>query len=306
MKLKVLLATLIVSFCVFAENLLKNPGFEEVKDGKCAGWGNYDGGYALDAGIRRSGRYSVCFEQNGHCAGTGVRQHIVFEKPDMLPVVFGGWSLSEYARAHRYCVYLDIRYADGTAEWGKQSGWHQGKHSWQKTFNVFYPRKPVKKITFFVFIKNGVGKVWVDDVFVERREVETDVRFVEAFTERPLLHKTTLHVDFTRSVGWKIKGDGGLNVRSGKGSAATFMVDEDEKILTLLLDDGKSEKEVLIDIPEIKLDRNPIPSGSVAVWTATSMDFITPLTFPTKKISRHKRKSGWNWRATSMKTLRFY
>lgn len=96
-------------------------------------------------------------------------KNFTYDKPDKTPVVFGGWSRAEDVKARDYCVYLDVRYDDGTYDYGKTANWRQGTHDWEKTTNVFVPKKPVAKIEAFVFNRVGTGKAEFRDIFLERR-----------------------------------------------------------------------------------------------------------------------------------------
>ena len=57
---------------------------------------------------------------------------ISYDKPDLVPIVFGGWSRSDHAAADEYCMYLDIRYADGELIYGQRAAWSQGTHDWEE------------------------------------------------------------------------------------------------------------------------------------------------------------------------------
>lgn len=92
-----------------------------------------------------------------------------YDKPDMTPVVFGGWSRAEGVHSRDYCVYLDVHYADGSHDFGKTANWRQGTHGWEKTVSVLLPKQPISKIEAFVFNRVGVGKAEFRDIFLERR-----------------------------------------------------------------------------------------------------------------------------------------
>ena len=92
-----------------------------------------------------------------------------YDKPDMTPVVFGGWSCAEGVRARDYCVYLDMFHPDGSKTLGKRAKWRQGTHGWEEARAVFLPKKPISRIDAFVFNRAGVGEAKFRDVYLERR-----------------------------------------------------------------------------------------------------------------------------------------
>ena len=48
-----------------------------------------------------------------------------YDEPSKEPIVFSAESWAENARAGDYCLWLDIRYADGTATWGTGDAYAQ-------------------------------------------------------------------------------------------------------------------------------------------------------------------------------------
>jgi len=164
-----------------------------------------------------------------------------YDKPDKTPVVFGGWSRAERVKSRDYCVYLDVYYADGSRDWGKEryAEWHQGTHDWEYTCGVFLPKKPVAKIEAFVFNRQGTGKAEFRDVFLERREGKGDRINDIRMSLKPFADEDEISYGI-------FTGRNIVKKTERKPSALTF---------------------------------TPPPDG-VTVWTASPMDWITPLTAP--------------------------
>ena len=104
----------------------------------------------------------------------GLWKEFNYDKPSTAPVFFSGMSRSEKACAPDYCIYLDLWYDDGQPEWGVRADWTQGTHGWERTAGAFVPKKPIKKIQMFVFLRRGTGKAEFKDLVLERREGNGD------------------------------------------------------------------------------------------------------------------------------------
>ena len=173
----------------------------------------------------------------------------VFEygSPDTLPVVFSGWSKAADAHAAEYCVYLDVFYTDGTATWARRADFNFGTHGWEKAWNVFFPKKPVKKIkAYAIFRCNNKGEktrgfVSFRDFSLERREGRGETLSEFAVVDRPF---------------------------------------SDAKLVTKTIFAGRELKTVTESAALGEAPSSPIPGGKAKVWTADSMRLVTPLTFP--------------------------
>ena len=176
----------------------------------------------------------------------GVWKTFTYDKPDATPIVFGGWSCAEGVKARPdnkgpadYCVWLDIYYADGTADWGKCAHWRQGTHGWEETKNVYQPKGPVKKIVVSVLNRKSVGKAKFRDVFLERREGKGE-RFADVrMSLKPFADAD--EVDYRWFTGRKVQ-------MKSERTPSTYSF--------------------------------PPPPDGVTVWTASPMDWVTPLTVP--------------------------
>ena len=183
----------------------------------------------------------------------GYHREYNYDKPSTLPIVFGGWSKAENAEAEDYCIWLDIRYENGEAVWGRKAMFEKGTHDWEQARGVFAPKRPVKQISLNVLYRNGKslpkpkGKVQFRDVFMERR-VGTGEEFkLCSFTDRPYSNTEEHSTDVFR---------------------------------------GTSVKRIKKLVPCADEPNSPVASGKVEVWTEDSMTLVTPLTFPRADASR--------------------
>jgi len=267
---------------------LVNGGFEEADGAVAKGWHTY-GAYALDAAVAKSGARSIRCETADDKAVSGVVQEFVYDKPDRTPVVFGGWSRADRVEAQEYCVYLDVWYEGGGNAWGVTAEWSRQTHDWEYTAEAFYPEKPIKKIQCFVFLRRGAGKVWFDDVSLERRAPALGVKRMRLISDYPRtpggVHAT---VEFWKDAAWRCRlaaGDGReLETFSGTGARASF-VSEGVGSPAALLVSAKAAGETFEQtyaVPAFARPRNPVAHGC-AVWTADAMRRVTPLTYPAEE-----------------------
>ena len=212
----------------------------------------------------------------------GLWKEITYDKPSKAPVFFSGVSRSENACAPDYCIYLDLWYDDGQPEWGVRADWTQGTHGWERTAGAFVPKKPIKKIQMFVFLRKGTGKAEFKDLVLERREGNGDVLGATRMTDAPY-------------------------------SASDQ--------LTLKLFIGRKVVTKIVDVPgPASPVASPLRPDEVAVWPCDSMRRVTPLTFPSAaeraaksvslELARRERESfqiqvstgtGVEWKAGGVK-----
>lgn len=174
---------------------------------------------------------------------TKFEKTIVYDKPDASPIYWGGTSKSIEAYGTDYCVFLDIIYEDGTATWQKWAKWTGGTHDWEKTSNVFIPKKPVKKIILAAFLRHGTGTISVKDVFVNR-ELPPDgtVLAVQRRTNLPF--------------------------------------DDSDDVMERYLSGTEVLQRVRRESPSAYRPANTLPPDGFAIWPADSMRLVTPLDFP--------------------------
>ena len=178
----------------------------------------------------------------------GERRVFNYDAPDMRPIYFGGTSAAENVHAADYCVWLDVIYTDGSGEWGKCARWSGGTHGWERSAGVILPKKPVKRIELFFFMRKGTGRAQFRDVFLERTAppAGTVLRTVRR-TNRPY--------------------------------------DDSDEELTETFD---GERGVVTSrcLPAKINVANPLAPDSADVWVADSMACVTPLTFPSVSSAR--------------------
>ena len=174
----------------------------------------------------------------------------VFEypEPNVLPLIFSAESRSVEAKAAEYCLYLDLTHSDGSNTWAIRASFPEGTHDWVEARGVYVPTKPVSKVNFYAFLRNGTGTAEFRNLKLERREPTTE----EA--KRPF---------------------GGVR-RTLRPFAAA---DEIEGQVY----DAKRRKVVdqTVRAEACVGPISPLGAGKSAVWVADSMRRITPLTFPT-------------------------
>lgn len=264
---------------------LVNGGFEEAADGKVNGW-HACGTYACESNAVKSGARAIrCESANGKGA-SGVMQEVVYSKPDKSPVLFGGWSRAEGVMARDYCIYLDIEYAGGGNAWGVTASWSQPTHDWEYAAELFYPEKPIRKIRYFVFLRAGVGRVWFDELTLERRQPELGVKTLRTVSDFPRTRDgVQTALAFWKQAEWRCRvmsADGHERERfSGNGSRATIAFESAPGVALLVSAKAGNETfEHTYALPAFPKTRdNPVKNGS-AVWTADSMRCVTPLTYP--------------------------
>lgn len=183
---------------------------------------------------------------------SGYSQTFSYECPSRQPVVFGGLSKAEDAKASEYCLWLDVYYSNGEASWSNKVFFHPGSYDWERVCSVFKPKHPVSKVTVYALYRNGPkepaqgGSVKFRGVYVRRPEGEGEEVELCRLDNRP------------------------------------YSNHEDRNVLVFRGEDVLREHRLVTrrDVPT-----SPVPPGTVRIWTADSMSLVTPLTFPDKASS---------------------
>lgn len=175
---------------------------------------------------------------------TSFSREYTYDKPDMTPIVFEGWSRSVDANAWDYTLWMDIKYSDGTPKWGVKSGFRRGTHGWEFIRGIFQPEKPVSSIKLYAFLRKGTGKAEFRDVKLERRATN-DVEWIARTrrTNRPFRNETIEEDTYRDGKHFKLRN---RSVSGDIGPESTLSDDE------------------------------------ACVWAVDSMRLVTPLTFPSK------------------------
>jgi len=150
-------------------NLLANPDFEQIENGKARAWGDAPGGVELATGQGRSGSRGLHCVNADQSKWTGANQAITLNQAAPAPVVVSGWSKAENVSGsmdNNYSLYVDILYQDGTPLWGQTARFRTGTHDWERREVIIMPEKPIRLLTLNCLFRNHTGAVWFDDVSV--------------------------------------------------------------------------------------------------------------------------------------------
>ncbi len=285
-KISMIASACLTTFMLSAHTLV-NGGFEDVMDGNVKGWRAY-GAYVYDSETVHSGAGAIRCEVLEPGGGrSGVMQEVVYANPDLSPVLFGGWSKAERVAAADYCIYLDIWYEGGGNAWSVTANWSQPTHDWEYTAEVFYPEKPIQKIQYFVFLRKGVGRVWFDELSLERRKPELGIKSIRTVSDFPRSKSgVQVRLEFWQKAAWQCQltdTDGRKREPlSGNGTHAIIDVrDGAAASLHIQATAGDEKFEHTLALAAVqRTSVNPV-KGACAVWTADSMRNVTPLTYPT-------------------------
>jgi len=155
--------------------LLRNGGFEQVQDGKPAGWQAASRGFRLAPREGRDGSQALVCAAATSEGWFGASQTLTVDRTNVTPLVVRGWSKAENvsgAPDSGYSLYVDIIYDDDTPLWGQTGEFHCGTHDWEQREFVILPEKPVRTLTLHCILRGHNGTVWFDDVSVEEARAE--------------------------------------------------------------------------------------------------------------------------------------
>lgn len=153
-------------------NLVANPGFEQLQDGKPVGWASQlSPDWAVDAQAAHGGKASLCLAKVDAGTQFWVSQTVMLNQTKAQPLVVGGWSKAEGVEGSRgpeYSVWVDLQYVDGTPLYGQKATFEVGTHDWQHSEYSFIVSKPVRSATVSLLFRRGFsGKVWFDDISLQ-------------------------------------------------------------------------------------------------------------------------------------------
>ena len=173
-------------------------------------------------------------------------REFVYDKPDMTPIFYGGESRAQDVHASDYCIYLDIYHPDGSATWAERADFTQGTHDWEKMMGALIPKKPVSKIQVYAVCRNGknVDKAEFRNFFLERREGKGERIHERRRSNRPLSNEDVVYYE-------RFEGRKRTLCRELVPAADDF---------------GASS----------------LKPGTAAVWTASSLEKVSPLRFPSE------------------------
>ena len=170
-------------------------------------------------------------------------QEIVYDSPDMTPIILRGESRSEDAHAALYAVGCDVYFADGTLQWHFVRDFPNGTHGWVEVSGLYVPKKPVRRLVVYAALKRGTGKARFRNCRVERRWPSPEERFgVQRRTLAPFEDADELHYEaYDPKKGWC----------------------------------RRTER-----VPAKIRTASPLRPDELRVWTADPFRRVTPLTFP--------------------------
>ncbi|MGD0536820.1 MAG: hypothetical protein ABSC03_04150 [Verrucomicrobiota bacterium] len=150
--------------------LLRNGGFEELREARPAGWQPFGAGFRSAPGAGRNGSTAIFCQNETDRTASGASQTVVLARTNTAPLVVRGWSRAEGVTGGTdgdYSLYVDLVYTDDTPLWGQTASFRCGTHDWEYHEFVILPEKPVKSLTLNCLLRGHSGKVWFDDVSVE-------------------------------------------------------------------------------------------------------------------------------------------
>ena len=178
----------------------------------------------------------------------GLVTNVVYDLPTREPIWFGGESRAADVNAKDYCVFADVYYEGGGALWARMAAFSQGSHCWERSANVCVPKKPVKRIALYAFVRDGTGRADFRHVFLWRCNPPKGERLLSRrYDDGPMSGG-----DVVCEYVW-----------NGKGAVC------------------RETK-----VPAAAGRRRPVAVGAALVWTADSMARVTPLTFPSDAVAR--------------------
>lgn len=284
MRNGILSGVLLLAHAAAAQALI-NGGFEEAVAARAVGW-HACGAYVCETGSVKVGTRAIQCESSGTNGVSGVMQEIVYAKPDMAPVLFGGWSKSEGVAAADYCIYLDIWYEGGGNAWGVTASWSLPTHGWEYAAEAFYPEKPIRKIQYFVFLRRGVGRAWFDELSLERRAPDLGVKTLRAVSDFPRTpNGLQATVDFWKRAEWRCRvmdAEGRERAALAGSGTRAVVTGEGGPGVSLLVSAraGQETFEHAYELPAFP--KRGGGSDKPVVWTADSMRCVTPLTRPSE------------------------
>jgi hypothetical protein len=174
---------------------------------------------------------AVRCETTNETLRAGVVREIVYDHPDCSPVWFGGWSRAE------------LRPRLGLLSLSRQSGMRRGQCLGRQCRLgsvavearlgvcgerfLSFEAHPRKSQYFVFFCGTAHGRVWFDDLLLERKAPPLDVRSVRFFSDRPLT-ENGFHawIGLRNSADWRcdVRDSAGKTLRTFSGKGEDFYV----------------------------------------------------------------------------------
>lgn len=134
-------------------------------------WERHGGGYAFVTDEAHSGTCSIRVQTDDVKApGAGAAQAVEIGQTEAAPLKIAGWSkavgVAEDVKDHRYSLYVDLRYADGTSLAMQLATFPGGTHEWEYSETTIKPEKPLASARFYAFLRWRTGTAYFDDLFI--------------------------------------------------------------------------------------------------------------------------------------------
>ncbi|RKX99613.1 hypothetical protein DRP77_12970, partial [Candidatus Poribacteria bacterium] len=227
-------------------NLVYNPSFELVEDGRPILWSLPDGGWSIDESVRRTGRRSLRYENDDPEV-----YRLIIQKLDLKPgkrYAVVAWVKTEGVKGEGAGVCVE--WADEEGRWlgGVYPRCVSGTSGWTAVGAIFRVPEEVggRKVggaqVVLYMRKGSTGRVWFDDVQV-REMIEPTVR---AVLLRPGYRGIV-------KAGEPAKVE--LEVKTLKGGELEFVL-ERKRIGSMEI--GEGTHKVSIDLPPLKEGRRTL------------------------------------------------
>ncbi len=206
--------------------LLKNGGFEGGAGVAIPDWQPFESGYDVDRQTKRGGEQSLRCDNANAATKRGAQAVITLNQKVAAPIVITGWSRADAVSGIKnsdYSLYADVRYVDGTPQWGYSAPFRTGTHDWEQRRLTIFPQKPIQYIAVYALFRSHSGTAWFDDFYA--REISGAGVFDGQKIAPPTRHSgsgTPLQIAAKDGLGLTFSGQGDLlNLQSGGQTLAT-------------------------------------------------------------------------------------
>ncbi len=151
-------------------NLVQNPGFEQLQDGKLVQWNMPDRDYSLDETVRHSGARSLKLSRSDPVSYVHTVQVVPCVPGEFYEL--SGWIKTEDVRGKDYGASLCLEWSDADGKWlgGHYPAGFKGTVDWSQ-LKAITPRVPDKaaRVTLLCYLrKKMTGTAWFDDLSLVR------------------------------------------------------------------------------------------------------------------------------------------
>ncbi|MGA2500670.1 MAG: hypothetical protein ABSH20_23275, partial [Tepidisphaeraceae bacterium] len=125
-------------------------------------------------GFGRDGEAFVCDNAASIDRRSGLHQSIDLNQTEPLPIVASAASRAENVGGSAdpdYSLYLDLIFTDGTHLWGQSASFATGTHGWQRRTVRILPEKPIKRLEFYLLLRQHSGKAFFREMRLQQLEI---------------------------------------------------------------------------------------------------------------------------------------